>query len=44
MKAAVMVAGPQGGTWDISEVQRPVVPAGQILVRVRASSINRAEF
>lgn len=44
MKAAIMVAGPQGGTWDISEVQRPVVPAGQILVRVRASSINRAEF
>src|SRR5438445_819029 len=44
MKAAIMVAGPQGGTWDISEVQGPVVPAGQILVRVRASSINRAEF
>src|SRR5438552_1054950 len=44
MKAAIMVAGPQGGTWDISEVQRPVVSAGQILVRVRASSIDRAEF
>src|SRR5258708_28612923 len=44
MKAAIMVPGPQGGAWDISEVQRPVVPAGQILLRVRASSINRAEF
>src|SRR6266478_5175350 len=44
MKAAIMVPGPAGGTWDIREVQRPVVPAGQILVRVHASSINRAEF
>jgi len=39
-----MVPGPEGGTWDITEVQRPVVPAGQILIRVHASSINRAEF
>src|SRR5260370_35788458 len=44
MKAAIMVPGPAGGTWDIREVQRPVVPAGQILLRVHASSINRAEF
>src|SRR5438128_3710363 len=44
MKAAIMVPGPEGGTWDIREVQRPVIPAGQILLRVRASSINRAEF
>ena len=44
MKAAIMVAGPQGGTSDIREVQRPVVPPGQILIRVHASSINRAEF
>jgi NADPH:quinone reductase-like Zn-dependent oxidoreductase len=44
MKAAIMVPGPQGGSWDISEVQRPVVPPGQILIRVHASSINRAEF
>src|SRR5216683_3291214 len=44
MKAAIMVPGPEGGTWDICEVQRPVVPPGQILLRVRASSINRAEF
>ena len=44
MKAAIMVPGQAGGTWDIMEVQRPVVPAGQILIRVHASSINRAEF
>src|SRR6266581_131241 len=44
MKAAIMVPGPEGGSWDIREVQRPVIPAGQILLRVRASSINRAEF
>jgi len=44
MKAAIMVPGPEGGSWDIREVQRPVVPPGQVLIRVRASSINRAEF
>ena len=44
MKAAIMVPGPQGGSWDIREVQRPVVLPGQLLIRVRASSINRAEF
>src|SRR5437660_2879703 len=44
MKAAIMVPGPAGGTWDVRETQRPVVPPGQILLRVRASSINRAEF
>ena len=44
MKAAIMVAGPDGGSWDIREVQRPVVPPGHILLRVHASSINRAEF
>lgn len=44
MQAAVMVPGPQGGHWDVREVQRPAVPPGHVLVRVRASSINRAEF
>lgn len=44
MKAAIMVPGPNGGTWDVRDVQRPVVGPGQVLVRVRASSINRAEF
>ena len=44
MKAAVMVPGPDGGTWDVRDIQRPVVPPGHILLRVHASSINRAEF
>ena len=44
MKAAIMVPGPDGGTWDVRDVQRPLVRAGQVLVRVHASSLNRAEF
>src|ERR1700730_4736631 len=44
MQAAIMVPGPDGGHWDIREVQRPTVPAGHVLLRVHASSINRAEF
>jgi NADPH:quinone reductase-like Zn-dependent oxidoreductase len=44
MQAAIMVPGPNGGHWDIREVQRPTVPPGHVLVRVYASSINRAEF
>src|ERR1700691_5778188 len=44
MKAAIMVPGATGGTWDVRDVQRPVVGPGQVLVQVRASSINRAEF
>jgi NADPH2:quinone reductase len=44
MKAAIMVPGPAGGRWEVREVQRPVVGPGQVLVRVQASSINRAEF
>jgi NADPH:quinone reductase-like Zn-dependent oxidoreductase len=39
-----MVPGPDGGHWDIREVQRPTVPPGHVLLRVHASSINRAEF
>lgn len=44
MQAAVMVPGPTGGQWDVREVQRPTVPPGHVLLRVHASSINRAEF
>jgi NADPH:quinone reductase len=44
MQAAIMVPGPNGGHWDIRDVQRPTVPPGHVLLRVHASSINRAEF
>src|SRR5205085_8823461 len=44
MQAAIMVPGPEVGHWDIREVQRPTVPPGHVLMRVHASSINRAEF
>jgi len=44
MKAATMVPGAEGGSWDVRDVQRPVVTAGHVLVRVQASSLNRAEF
>jgi NADPH2:quinone reductase len=44
MQAAIMVPGPAGGHWHIREVQRPTVPPGHVLLRVHASSINRAEF
>jgi NADPH:quinone reductase-like Zn-dependent oxidoreductase len=44
MKAAIMAPGAEGGTWDVCDVQRPVVTAGHVLVRVHASSLNRAEF
>jgi NADPH:quinone reductase-like Zn-dependent oxidoreductase len=44
MKAAIMVPGADGGTWDVHDVQRPVVTAGQVPIRLHASSLNRAEF
>ena len=44
MKAAIMVPGTDKGRWDIRDVQRPVLTAGHVLVRVHASSLNRAEF
>jgi len=44
MKVAIMVPGADGGRWDVRDVQRPVVTAGHVLVRVHASSLNRAEF
>ena len=44
MKAAIMVPGADGGAWDVRDVQRPVITAGHVLVRVHASSLNRAEF
>jgi NADPH2:quinone reductase len=44
MQAAIMVPSSNGGHWEIREVQRPTVPPDHVLLRVHASSINRAEF
>ena len=44
MKAAIMVPGADGGAWDVRDVQRPVITPGHVLIRVHASSLNRAEF
>jgi NADPH:quinone reductase len=44
MQAAVMVAGADGGHWEIREMQRPIPSPGHVLLRVRAASINRAEL
>jgi len=44
MKAAIMVPGADGGAWDVRDIQRPVITADHVLVRVHASSLNRAEF
>ena len=39
-----MVPGGDGGATEFRDVQRQAVAPGQVLVRVYASSINRAEF
>jgi NADPH:quinone reductase len=39
-----MVPGVDGGRWDVRDVQRPVITAAHVLVRVHASSLNRVEF
>ena len=44
MKAAIMVPSADGGCWDVRDVQRSVVTPGHVLIRVRSSSLNRAEF
>jgi NADPH2:quinone reductase len=44
MKAALMVPGAEGGTWNVRDVQPPVVTPDHVLIRVHASSLNRAEF
>jgi NADPH:quinone reductase-like Zn-dependent oxidoreductase len=44
MKAAMIVAGPQGGRLEIQEVPRPEAGPGQVLVRVMAAGLNRGEI
>ncbi|MCJ0762369.1 zinc-binding dehydrogenase [Variovorax terrae] len=43
MKAAMIVPGPQGGHLEIQEVPRPAAGAGQVVVQVMASGLNRGE-
>lgn len=43
MKAAMIVPGPHGGHLEIQEVPMPTAGAGQVLVQVMASGLNRGE-
>ena len=44
MKAAVIVPGADGGVVEIQELPKPAAGAGQVLIRVRASALNRSEI
>jgi NADPH2:quinone reductase len=43
MRAAFVVPGPSGGRLEIREVETPKLAPGRVLVRVRASGLNRGE-
>ncbi len=44
MRAALVIPGADGGKVEIRDVPDPVAGAGQVLVRVRASGLNRGEI
>lgn len=44
MKSAQIVPGPAGGHLEIQEIPTPVAGAGQVVVRVMASGLNRGEI
>ena len=44
MKAAMIVAGPQGGHLEIRQIPRPTPGSGQVVVQVMASGLNRGEL
>ena len=44
MRAALIVPHAGGGRIEIREVSDPTPAAGQVLVRVRASGLNRGEI
>ena len=44
MRAAVIVPGPDGGIIEIQDLPEPKPGDGQILIRVRASALNRSEI
>jgi NADPH2:quinone reductase len=44
MKAVRVIPAPSGGIVEVQDIPVPVVGAGQVLVRVRASGLNRGEI
>ncbi len=44
MKAIVIIPGKEGGTLEMREVPEPKPGAGQILLRVKATALNRADL
>lgn len=44
MKAVRVIPGEQGGRVEIQDIPAPVAEKGQVLVRVRASGLNRGEI
>jgi NADPH2:quinone reductase len=44
MKAMVIVPGEKGGTLELREVPEPKPQAGQLLIRVKATALNRADL
>ncbi len=44
MKAVRVVPGPEGGKVEVQDIPVPVAGPGQVLVRVRASGLNRGEI
>jgi NADPH2:quinone reductase len=44
MKAVVMVPGEKGGTLELRDVPEPQPRPGELLIRVRATALNRADL
>jgi NADPH:quinone reductase len=44
MKALFIVPGPSGGTFEFRDIPQPAPGAGEVLIKVRASGLNRGEL
>ncbi len=44
MKAAVVVQEPAGKRLEVQDVARPVPGPGEVVVRIRAAGVNRADL
>jgi NADPH:quinone reductase len=44
MKAVRMIPGAQGASLVVEDIPQPALPSGQVMVRVRASGLNRGEI